>query len=139
MYASQQARIWASLLSLRSFTCKTVGGAFWHSIWRRFHGLPSSPCPSPLRVSDGDVVVKIDSFSSFFYLLLVYQVDLNVTFEFIAHIIFRRLNVLLSLFGSYAIIVMVEGQEERVKTWTEMQAMNRLCGSVAKVNCQLGS
>ena len=28
---------------------------------------------------------------------------------------------------------MVEGQEERVKTWTEVQAMDRLCGSVAKV------
>jgi hypothetical protein len=29
---------------------------------------------------------------------------------------------------------MVEGQEERVKTWTEVQAMDRLCGSVAKVS-----
>ena len=38
------------------------------------------------------------------------------------------------LFCSYAVIVMVEGQEERVKTWTEVQAMNRLCGSVAKVS-----
>ena len=28
---------------------------------------------------------------------------------------------------------MPEGQEERVKTWTEVQAMSRLCGSVAKV------
>nr|XP_024367926.1 tRNA-splicing endonuclease subunit Sen2-1-like isoform X2 [Physcomitrium patens] len=34
--------------------------------------------------------------------------------------------------SDYAVIVMVEGHEERMKTWTEMQAMNRLCGSVAK-------
>lgn len=34
--------------------------------------------------------------------------------------------------SDYAVVVMVEGQEERLKTWTELQAMNRLCGSVAK-------
>ena len=34
---------------------------------------------------------------------------------------------------SYSVIVMVEGQEERMKTWTEVAGNNRLCRSVAKV------
>ncbi|KAG0596539.1 hypothetical protein M758_UG263800 [Ceratodon purpureus] len=32
----------------------------------------------------------------------------------------------------YSVIVMVEGQEERMKTWTEVAGNNRLCRSVAK-------
>lgn len=35
---------------------------------------------------------------------------------------------------SYAVVVMLEGQEQRVNSWTEVQAMSRLCGSVAKVH-----
>ncbi|KAG0571954.1 hypothetical protein KC19_VG056000 [Ceratodon purpureus] len=34
--------------------------------------------------------------------------------------------------SDYSVIVMVEGQEERMKTWTEVAGNNRLCRSVAK-------
>ena len=51
VHAIQQSRFRVPLHSLRSFTCKTLGGAFWHSVWCTFHGLPSSSWICPLRVS----------------------------------------------------------------------------------------
>lgn len=36
--------------------------------------------------------------------------------------------------SDYAVVVMWETQEQRLNTWAEMQAMSRLCGSVAKVH-----
>lgn len=36
--------------------------------------------------------------------------------------------------SDYAVVVMWEMHEQRLNTWAEMQAMSRLCGSVAKVH-----
>lgn len=36
--------------------------------------------------------------------------------------------------SDYAVVVIWEMQEQRLNTWAEMQAMSRLCGSVAKVH-----